>query len=206
MGLIQLFPTQIWHGSLGGGGRAKTLNRELRSDIDAMMKLDKLGWKWSKENYPGGYTSYASITNTHLRFAPFMDLKKRIDRRVRDFVRSQHWDLCGRRLAMTTCWVNVMPELVSHSLHLHPNAVISGTYYVQIPKGSGQLKFEDPRLGLFMGAPPRQVTCPRAQKPFYSLSPKAGDLALWESWLRHEVAPNRGQGERISVSFNYEWI
>jgi len=29
---------------------------------------------------------------------------------------------------------------------------------------------------------------------------------LFESWLRHEVAPNPTDEERISVSFNYSWF
>ncbi len=206
LGLIQLFPTQVWHGALCNKARSQKLNRELLRDIKTLMTLDQDGWKWSRANYPGGYTSYASITNTHLRFAPFMELKSLIDRRVREYARTQHWDLQARKLEMTTCWVNVMPELVSHSLHLHPLAVVSGTYYVKIPKGSGPLKFEDPRIGLFMGSPPRNQKCPSHQQPFFTISPNAGELALWESWLRHEVAPNRGTGERVSVSFNYEWI
>jgi uncharacterized protein (TIGR02466 family) len=34
----------------------------------------------------------------------------------------------------------------------------------------------------------------------------AGHLVLFESWLRHEVAPNPIDEERISVSFNYNWF
>jgi uncharacterized protein (TIGR02466 family) len=40
---------------------------------------------------------------------------------------------------------------------------------------------------------------------FVSLPAKAGDLVLFESWLRHEVPPARFSGERISISFNYGW-
>jgi hypothetical protein len=29
---------------------------------------------------------------------------------------------------------------------------------------------------------------------------------LFESWLRHEVAPNPTVTERISISFNYSWF
>jgi uncharacterized protein (TIGR02466 family) len=33
-----------------------------------------------------------------------------------------------------------------------------------------------------------------------------GQVILFESWLRHEVAPNSVNAERISVSFNYNWF
>jgi uncharacterized protein (TIGR02466 family) len=38
------------------------------------------------------------------------------------------------------------------------------------------------------------------------LTPKPGEIILFESWMKHEVPPNRTEGERISVSFNYDWI
>jgi uncharacterized protein (TIGR02466 family) len=90
-----------------------------------------------------------------------------------------------------------MPAGVVHSLHLHPTSFISGTYYVQVPKGAGALKFEDPRLSKMMAAPPGRA--------FVSVPARAGDVILFESWLRHEVPPARYAGERISISFNYAW-
>jgi uncharacterized protein (TIGR02466 family) len=38
------------------------------------------------------------------------------------------------------------------------------------------------------------------------LRSRAGQLVLFESWLRHEVAPNPLAAERVSVSFNYNWF
>jgi uncharacterized protein (TIGR02466 family) len=34
----------------------------------------------------------------------------------------------------------------------------------------------------------------------------AGQVLLFESWLRHEVVPNPVGADRISVSFNYNWF
>ena len=51
---------------------------------------------------------------------------------------------------------------------------------------------------MLMAAPPRDGT-------FVYAEPRAGTLFLWESWLRHEVMPHAGKGERVSVSFNYRW-
>ena len=127
----------------------------------------------------------------------FAGLRWRLDPHVRVFARSLHYDLAGRSLAMTDCWVNVMPAGVVHSLHLHPTSFISGTYYVEVPRGAGALKVEDPRLSRMMAAPPRQA--------HVSIPARSGDVVLFESWLRHEVPPARFAGERISISFNYGW-
>jgi len=38
------------------------------------------------------------------------------------------------------------------------------------------------------------------------LSARAGQVVLFESWLRHEVSLNAVAAERVSVSFNYSWF
>jgi uncharacterized protein (TIGR02466 family) len=83
-----------------------------------------------------------------------------------------------------------------HSGHIHPHSILSGTFYVEVPDGSGAIRFEDPRLPLMMAAPQRPDT-------FVTVDPKPGLLLTWESWLRHEVLPGSGKGERLSVSFNF---
>jgi len=107
---------------------------------------------------------------------------------------------------MTDCWVNIMPRHTVHSLHLHPHSTLSGTYYVQVPKRSSGTKFEDPRLDRFMAAPPRKLNARTESRPWVTFPAAAGQLILFESWLRHEVAPNPVNAERISVSFNYNWF
>jgi uncharacterized protein (TIGR02466 family) len=101
-------------------------------------------------------------------------------------------------------WVNVLRGGGGHSGHIHPHSVISGTFYVAVPPGSGALKLEDPRLPMMMAAPPRAADAPEALRQFVYAEPKRGSLFLWESWLRHEVASGpKSTGERISISFNY---
>jgi uncharacterized protein (TIGR02466 family) len=107
---------------------------------------------------------------------------------------------------MTDCWVNIMPRGTVHSGHLHPHSTLSGTYYVQVPKGSPGIKFEDPRLDRFMAAPRRKVHARRESRPWVTFPAAAGQVLLFESWLRHEVVPNTVNAERISVSFNYNWF
>jgi uncharacterized protein (TIGR02466 family) len=72
-----------------------------------------------------------------------------------------------------------------------------------VPPGSGALKLEDPRLPMLMAAPPRRDDAAEELKTFLYVEPAPGAVFLWESWLRHEVVPGTGKGERISISFNY---
>jgi uncharacterized protein (TIGR02466 family) len=160
------------------------------------------GQRWSAKNYPGGYTSYNSVNRMHEVSPTFADLQRLLQRHVRSFTSSLEFDLEQRELTMTDCWVNIMPRQVVHTLHLHPLSTISGTYYVKTPKGCAGLKFEDPRLDRFMAAPPRTGD----SRPWVVIPAEEGSLVLFESWLRHEVAPNPVTAERISISFNYSWF
>jgi len=194
----KLFPTLIYENKVV---KSAQLNKELIKEISHYKEEDESGQKWSEKNYAGGYTSYNSITNFHKMSPNFAELEKQITKHVNIYTKALDYNLKPRKLAMTTCWVNVMPANTYHPLHIHPLCVISGTYYVQVPKGSSGLKIEDTKMSFLMSAPPRNNN-----SYYYHFKPKAGDLILFESWVRHEVPPNLSSSERISVSFNYEWL
>jgi uncharacterized protein (TIGR02466 family) len=109
----------------------------------------------------------------------------------------------GRKPKLDSLWVNLLKSGGHHSGHIHPHSIISGTLYVEVPKGSGSLRFEDPRLPLMMSAPPRRPDAPRELQSFVTVEPRAGLLLMWESWLRHEVLPGSGSADRLSISFNF---
>lgn len=195
------FATAIYQAPLARGVAA--LNRELLEECRRIRVRDAHGRRWSAENYPGGYTSYSSLDQLHRLSSTFIRWRTLVDRHVRTFARAQQWDLRGRKLTMTDCWVNFMAQGAAHGLHLHPQSAVSGTYYLRMPAGASGLKFEDPRLPLFMAAPARKSGSRLAPHVVYAARP--GDLILFESWLRHEVSSQRTKAERVSLSFNYHW-
>ncbi len=205
MPVRSLFPTLIYTARLQGAGTA-ALNRELLKETRQLRDHDVAGRKWSNRKYPGGYTSYGTLCHLQKLSSTFATLERKLRRHVNAYVRSLELDMEGRTLAMTDCWVNVMGRQVVHGLHLHPLATISGTYYVQTPRGCSGLKLEDPRLDRFMAAPPRRANARDELKPWITIPAKAGHVVLFESWLRHEVPPNAATGERVSISFNYNWF
>jgi uncharacterized protein (TIGR02466 family) len=202
MAIRALFPTLVYHRTLGLPATGR-LGRDIADECASLAASDEAGRRWSRRHYLGGYTSYGSHDRLHLVSSLFGGLRRRIDPHAKAFALRLGYDLAGRSLDMTDCWVNVMPAGVVHSLHLHPGSVISGTYYVAVPRGAGPLKFEDPRLSRMMAAPPRRADAAEAQASHVAVSARTGDLILFESWLRHEVPAARFEGERISISFNY---
>ncbi len=208
MKIQNFFSTPIYFKDLIAGSRkasADRLRRDLLKQCYLVRDTDPEGLEWSQEHYPNGYTSYGSITDLHRRYPHFEELSREIDRHVKIFARHLEMDLQEGCLEMTSLWVNIMPTTVTHTSHLHPLSVLSGTYYVSVPQGASALKFEAPRLAMMMAAPPKLPGAAVRNQPFITLQPRPGQVALWESWLRHEVPPNKSQKDRVSISFNYDW-
>ncbi len=179
----------------------------LLADLDHSCRQlaadDRAGRAWAKANGYAGYTSYASLTDLPQRDPAFADLKRLLDRHVRAFVEAAHLDIGGRKLKLDSLWANVLKPGGGHTGHVHPHSIVSGTFYVAVPPGSGPLKLEDPRLPLMMAAPSRTDAAPESARTFVYAEPAAGTVFLWESWLRHEVPAGTAKSERISISFNY---
>ncbi|HEX6740342.1 MAG TPA: TIGR02466 family protein [Sphingomicrobium sp.] len=184
-----LFATQLYEADIGD----ERLLHDLAHSIRSLAEDDKAGRRWSKDHRYAGYTSYASLNDLPKRDPAFADLAKLLARHAAAFARELAWDTKPR---LDSLWANLLKSGGQHSGHIHPHSVISGTFYVEVPPGSGAIRFEDPRLPLMMAAPPRPDT-------FVTVEPRPGLLLLWESWLRHEVRPSTGKGERLSISFNF---
>ena len=184
-----LFATRLYEAELSD----EHLLDELGHSIRTLASDDEAGKRWSKEHRYAGYTSYASLNDLRRRDPAIADLAKLLTRHATSFARELGWD---RKPKLDSLWVNLLKSGGHHSGHIHPHSIISGTVYVEIPKGSGAIRFEDPRLPLMMSAPSRPDT-------FVTVEPLPGLLLMWESWLRHEVLAGTGKAERLSISFNF---
>lgn len=198
MTIETLFATRLYRKLLP---RAGAFNAELARTCITIAREDRAGQRWSKEHGYTGYTSYASLNDLPLRAPVFADLQKHLDKHVKAFAKALQFE--SAKLALDSMWINVMEKGGVHTAHIHPHSVISGTYYVAIPKGASAIKFEDPRLAMMMAAPTKKPNAARDNRPFVAVEPLPGTLLLWESWLRHEVVQNTARDQRISVSFNY---
>jgi uncharacterized protein (TIGR02466 family) len=168
---------------------------DLAHAIRSLAEDDQAGRAWSRDHHYTGYTSYASLNDLTVRDPTIAELAKELNRHAGAFARDCAFEL-ARKPKLDSLWVNLLKAGGHHSGHIHPHSVISGTFYVEVPKRSGAIRFEDPRLPLMMAAP-------RRPDLFVTVQPRPGLLLLWESWLRHEVLPGAGRGDRLSISFNF---
>lgn len=99
-------------------------------------------------------------------------------------------------------WVNVNSFGAFNSPHAHGGSHLSGSYYVRVPERSeawsGAIEFLTP-LG---GFAPQGDFGKKMCEVNLTLSPQAGQLVLFPSYLRHWVLPNREDEDRVSVAFN----
>ena len=198
-----IFATPLYHAPLTSQGNIDL--GDIERSCWSIAQDDETGQNWCRENGYPGYTSYASLTDLSWRFSVFSDLEKVLDQHVTRFVKELDWELEGKAITLEDLWINILPEGGTHSGHIHPLSVISGTTYIAMPEGASTIRFEDPRLPQMMAAPPRRKNARGDLRPFIYVAPRVGDVILWESWLRHEVPVNMSEEERISVSFNYRW-
>lgn len=192
----RLFASCLHEADLGN----ERLLADLARSIRALAADDEAGKRWSRDKAYRGYTSYASLNDLPKRDPAFEDLKRILNRHAAAFAKELAWDVKPK---LDSLWVNLLKPGGHHSAHIHPHSILSGTLYVEVPPGSGAIRFEDPRLPMMMAAPVRLEDAPEDLRPFVAMSPRAGLLLMWESWLRHEVLPGSAKADRLSISFNF---
>ncbi|HEV2043841.1 MAG TPA: TIGR02466 family protein [Sphingomicrobium sp.] len=173
---------------------------ELAHSIRSLAVDDRAGIGWSREHGYKGYTSYASLDDLPVRDPAFGELKRLLTRHAAAFAKDLAWEVKPK---LDSLWVNLLKSGGHHTAHIHPHSILSGTFYVEAPPGSGAIRFEDPRLAMMMAAPQRRADAPEALRTFVAINPRPGLLLLWESFLRHEVLPGTTKAERLSISFNF---
>lgn len=106
------------------------------------------------------------------------------------------------QMVIRSMWGNVNPKGGMNFTHVHPSGWMSGVYYIQLPEGSDQIVFEDPRPARLMDF---QRSCLISDE-YFTYQPKIGELLLFPSWLPHFTLPNPVEESRISISFNVELL
>jgi uncharacterized protein (TIGR02466 family) len=96
-------------------------------------------------------------------------------------------------------WVNMHDRGGFNFSHMHEGTLLSGSFYVKVPPGSGQFVFRDPRPGVIHGAVKGAVPNGHAD---VHLTPSAGLLVLFPCWMEHYVEPHDSDQPRITIAFN----
>ncbi|MEE8108538.1 MAG: TIGR02466 family protein, partial [Gammaproteobacteria bacterium] len=137
---------------------------------------------------------------------PVTALKDIIDRAVRDYFVSLATDTSHPYLAWKperwryAMWGVILNKQGHQDPHIHPDAWISGVYYVQLP---AEIKTgdDDTQGWLEFGQPPASLNC-RAEQPTRLMRPEEGTLFMFPSFFYHRTIPFDSEEPRISIAFD----
>jgi len=201
--LTPLFPTQLLRRRFPG---MEETNRQLAALIKSIEASEPNADAGTTTE--GGYQTSAELLK---RDHPALNiLKKHIGESVQayaDLLIRQECSVQPSRVEFIMWgWAVVLRAGNTQGLHVHPEAHISGVYYVSAPaqvlekgKDDGRISFYDPRPRANMNQLVRQITRHRE-------TPMPGDMILFPSWLEHSVSAFQGPGERICIAFNARLI
>ena len=184
------FPTIIYVKDLPN---ANELNSYLEKHIVEWSKKDK---GVSKTNVKGWHSQ------TDMNHKPeYKPLIQELFTMQNEINQEEHLDMKPR---LGNMWANINYPDGYNQMHLHPNSLFSGAYYIKASPNSGRLGLMDPRPGVQQNMPTRKPgTLPRElwRETFYD--PIPGRLIMFPAWMWHKVEPNQSNDTRISVSFNF---
>lgn len=134
----------------------------------------------------------------------FSEYSKKIDHYVKkfcfDFVK---FDKKKVKLERTASWSNRYHSKDWCQYHNHANSFITGVWYLETPKNSGDLELHNPR---FSFGEPISFECfeyNSVNSHSYTFECKAGNLIIFPSIIGHSVGKNMSKKIRSCIAFNY---
>lgn len=155
----------------------------------------------SKENltYHWGYKTTFTVESGLEKYQELNIFTELIVDRAKKFLDNQGYDVSNAEFTIQI-FASDMTVNDSHGIHAHPNALISGVFYLDVEEASAPIIFYDPRpFRKFLALPRSKETIASYEKVMFV--PMNGLFLLWESWLEHEV-PRNTSTKRITLVFN----
>ena len=160
--------------------------------VDIIKNTESLIWNRAGKPTRHGYQSHEMLNGNQ---SPIIqDLCKRLKVVVDDFTKNKpllhkiraqkrgHIELSG--------WSVVLKKRGHQKRHIHPESVVSGVFYIQLPvesadeyKKEGNLVFPSNNMKI--------------------VTPKEGTAVLFPSYLAHETIPINSNEVRICIAFNW---
>jgi uncharacterized protein (TIGR02466 family) len=194
-----IFPTPIF---LGVIENSQKINKVVVKILYDLREKDK-GVK--KSNILGWHSNYFLHNDTELHAIPeFLNLKTQLYQAANKIVKKMGFDI---PVTFDDLWGNINTKYSSNQIHDHPDTIISGAYYLQIPHPVSNIELYDPRLvksyvekGI---APPNKIIKNQYNTDTITVTPVEGNFIFFPSWLKHSVETNLSDEDRISMSFNF---
>lgn|ERR1700732_2620923 len=184
---LDLFPTRIWQAQL------EALAPHLERWVKVVLAMRAAAPKPAGRTNRRGWNSEDMTVLERPDFAPLRQA-------IRAACASALGEMGhGEGAFQLQSWVNLHDRGGFNFLHLHEGSLLSGSFYLKVPPGSGQFVFRDPRPGVLHGSIKGGV--PNGHADIH-LSPSVGLLVLFPCWMEHYVEPHDNDEPRITIAFN----
>ena len=189
------FSTPIWINEISNH---ESINKELKNYIYNQREKTPEGAK--KSNVNGWHSEEFDLKDENLK-----NFISEISKNIGNAINDMGWDLETQVVKITSMWSIINNKDAFNEKHHHGNSALSAAYYVKAKQNAGNIVFFDPRqANVFHHPASKEVNNVNAQ--VQSVTPKAGTLVLFPSYLEHKVNPNLSEDERIVISFNVALI
>ena len=180
---------------------SKLNNAELNQELLLYILDKQKNAKGRKISNQGGFQSDIYDIKDNILFEKFINTTlNSIHTLIQNYALSYDYDII-----INGIWFNVNPTNSYNLTHTHSGCNFSAAYYINTPKDSGRIVFENPSIG--------QQTDSFYQNKFrefnninqgkYYIEPKENILILFPSWLPHYVEQNKSNEDRVGLSFNF---
>lgn len=181
-----------------------TCEVELDLPLD-LINADALKLAGDQKNYEGGFTTFYDRPEIE-KITHMNGLRQAIYSVAVHYAGEADYELNVNKCSVDL-WVSVMKRGGYHPQHNHPRSTFSGTFYSLVDEKTSPLILLNPTNAMRMHDPhPKQ----EQHSPFaagnYMIQPKQGYLYLWPSWLEHFVPEMQVDRDRISFSFNIDFL
>lgn len=102
-------------------------------------------------------------------------------------------------------WVSFKHPGQQHTMHAHPNSLISGVFYFgEITDETSSIRFHNNTIGVNTSTirPSMKKGARKYTHEYFSVNATPGLLLLFPSYLQHSVPLNKSQLTRCSLAFN----
>ena len=182
-----LWPTPYWYTHIWEFIRSETrvtFNEDMIGSSNGMIEKDE----GVRKSNRGGWQSKLLPPTGELEPLSF---------EISEFCKSINLGI--NEIVIPQMWINVNKKNDWNAIHLHGQYNLSGTYYVKVPKDSGNIVFKDPRPAAMTN---NFMVNTFDKGEFRKVKPIEGLLILFPSYLEHFVEPSNADEDRISISFD----
>lgn len=149
-------------------------------------------------NYPAYMTESINYDSEMLEFANF------VAQAGWDILNSQGYAMDLFSTYFTEMWTQEHHQHSTMEKHIHGNgAVLSGFYFLDVPKDSSRIIFHEPKDSkVITNLPEKDMSQGTHASSMINFVPKEGQLMITNSWLPHSFTKNESKKPITFIHFN----